>query len=46
MRGKLTVSRVVTCRGARLYTAGTARYYSHGHWRKAEGLGEPANPCS
>jgi hypothetical protein len=46
MRGKLTLSHVVTCRGVRLYTAATARYYSRGRWHKAAALGEPANPCS
>ena len=45
MRGKLTLSRIVTCRGVRLYTSASTRYLLHGHWRKTTGLGEPANPC-
>jgi hypothetical protein len=46
VRASVTVSKIATCRGVRLYTSGTARYLVRGHWRKAHGLGVPPNPCS
>jgi hypothetical protein len=46
IRGRITLSKIVTCRGVRLYTVASARYLTRGHWHKPAGLGEPSTPCT
>jgi hypothetical protein len=46
MPGKLTLTRIVVCRGVRIYSASRAVYYMHGRWHASEGFGQPTNPCT
>jgi hypothetical protein len=45
MVGRLTLSRIITCKGVSLYTKAQAKYFYRGRWRVASGLGQPADPC-
>src|SRR5439155_17489787 len=44
--GRVTLSRILVCRGVRIYTAARSVYRLRGTWHAAEGLGDPINPCS
>ena len=46
MPGRLILSRIVRCKGVRLYTAAEAQYLYRRRWRVARGLGQPTGPCS